>query len=221
MEYSPYHHDMSVRSRRSFRIAVAIALLAALAVAARRPILRTVGHALVVDDPVANADVVVVSQWAGDGGAIEAADLVRTGMADRAAVVGPPVNPGEQELKRRGVSLIDNTDQVVRVLHALGVKNVERIDSVAGTQAESDLLQSWCDERRFRTIVVVSAPDHSRRLRRILRRSLAGHSTNAVIRSARFSVFDPDRWWETRDGLRIGIIELEKLLLDVARHPIS
>jgi hypothetical protein len=36
-----------------------------------------------------------------------------------------------------------------------------------------------------------------------------------------YSEFDPDRWWQTRDGARIGLVELQKLLLDLARHPIS
>jgi hypothetical protein len=39
--------------------------------------------------------------------------------------------------------------------------------------------------------------------------------------SARYSDFDPDRWWGSRGGIRIEIEELEKLLLDVVRHPIS
>jgi len=41
------------------------------------------------------------------------------------------------------------------------------------------------------------------------------------IRSARYSSFDPDRWWTTRDAVRTEIVEIQKLLLDVVRHPIS
>ena len=39
--------------------------------------------------------------------------------------------------------------------------------------------------------------------------------------SARYSDFDPDRWWQTREGTRTGIIEMQKLLLDVVRYPTS
>jgi hypothetical protein len=42
-----------------------------------------------------------------------------------------------------------------------------------------------------------------------------------MVRSARYSAFDPDGWWETRGGIRTEIIELQKLLLDVLLHPIS
>ncbi len=49
---------------------------------------------------------------------------------------------------------------------------------------------------------------------------MKGHQTRVTVRPARHSAFDPDRWWETRDGVRTEIIELQKLLLDVIRYPI-
>jgi hypothetical protein len=50
---------------------------------------------------------------------------------------------------------------------------------------------------------------------------MKGHQTKLTVRCARYSAFDPDRWWETHDGVRIEIEESEKLLLDMLRHPIS
>jgi len=55
----------------------------------------------------------------------------------------------------------------------------------------------------------------------VFRRSLRGHPLSVVVRSSRYSSFDPDRWWETRGGIRTEIVELQKLLLDLARHPMS
>ena len=52
-------------------------------------------------------------------------------------------------------------------------------------------------------------------------RDMKGHSTHVAVRAARYSSFDPDRWWETRGGIRTEIIELQKLLLDVVLHPLS
>ena len=69
---------------------------------------------------------------------------------------------------------------------------------------------------------MVGNPDHSRRLRRV-HRSVKGHQTNvAVSCSTHYSGFDPDRWWNSPDsGIRTEIMESEKLLLDIVRHPIS
>jgi hypothetical protein len=50
---------------------------------------------------------------------------------------------------------------------------------------------------------------------------MKGHPTRVMVQPARYSPFDPDRWWETRDGVRTEIVELQKLMLDVVLHPLS
>jgi hypothetical protein len=50
---------------------------------------------------------------------------------------------------------------------------------------------------------------------------MQGHPTRVTVQPARYSNFDPDRWWETHNGIRTEIIEFQKLLLDVVLHPIS
>ena len=215
---------MNVVWRRWSRILGLIVLLGLVCAmpAVRRAMLRTLGWALVVDEPVGAADIIVVPVWAGAAGAIDAADLVHSRIAGRVAVLAEPPKPAERELTRRGVAYQDETADLAQLLRSLGIANVEVIpDPADGTHEESHVLLSWCDQRHFRSIVVVSAPDHSRRVRRALHRALRGHPTTVAVRSARYSSFDPDRWWTTRDGVRIEIVELQKLVLDVVRHPIS
>jgi hypothetical protein len=91
----------------------------------------------------------------------------------------------------------------------------------AGTTGEGQVLPSWCDQHQFRSIVFVAARDHSRRVRRVLGRVMNGHTTRVMVQPARYSSFDPDRWWETRDGVRAEIVELQKLVLDITLHPIT
>jgi hypothetical protein len=50
---------------------------------------------------------------------------------------------------------------------------------------------------------------------------MKGHPTHVMVRAARYSIFDPDRWWETRDGVRTEIIEFQKLILEMVLHPLS
>jgi uncharacterized SAM-binding protein YcdF (DUF218 family) len=90
-----------------------------------------------------------------------------------------------------------------------------------GTEGEARVLPPWCDQHQVRSIVFVAARDHSRRLRRVLDRVMQGHPTRVTVRPARYSSFDPDRWWETRGGVRTEIVELQKLVLDVVLHPMS
>jgi hypothetical protein len=77
------------------------------------------------------------------------------------------------------------------------------------------------DEHQLRSIALVAAKDHSRRLRQVFERAMKGHPTGVTVQPARYSIFDPDRWWETRGGVRTEIVELQKLLLDVVLHPMS
>jgi uncharacterized SAM-binding protein YcdF (DUF218 family) len=189
----------------------------------RMGVLRAAGRALVVNDPVEPADAIVVMVDAGGAGVLEAADLVHSGVATRVAVFGElPDIAVESEFTRRGVAYENAAARSVRHLHALGVDTVDLISTyVAGSEEEAPVLANWCDQHGFHSIVVVSSSDHSRRIRRMLHRSMKGHFTRVTARSARYSFFDPDRWWQSRRGSRTEVVELEKLLFDIARHPIS
>jgi hypothetical protein len=203
-------------------VAVAVVVASVLAIRPLRvSLLRAAGWALVINEPVGPADVIVVSIDAGPAGALEAADLVRSGIATRVAVFADPPSEEDLEFIRRGIPYDDVAARQMQRLRSLGVHDVEQISRVDGTESEGQVLPRWCDESRLGSIVVVTTKDHSRRLRRVLDRAMQGHATRVTVQVARYSTFDPDRWWETRGGTRIEIIELQKLLLDVVLHPMQ
>ena len=217
--------SMSPRRPRWGRILVVVALAAAAIVAVpsvREPVLRTAGWALVVNEPVAPADIIVISPKSGGAGTLEAADLVQSGIATRVAVFADPPSGEDHEFIRRGLPYEDGAARQIRQLRWLGVTDVVQIPRTdVGTEGEAQVLPPWCDQHQFRSIVVVAARDHSRRLRRVLDRAMKGHPTRVTVRAERYSNFDPDRWWETRAGVRTEIIELQKLVFDVVLHPMS
>jgi hypothetical protein len=187
----------------------------------RVPVLRAAGWVLVVNEPVTSADIVVLSVDSGPAGALEAADLVHSGISKQVAVFSDPPDGADYEFIRRGLPYEDAAARQIGRLRLLDVTSLLEIPRVDGTENEGQVLPSWCDEHQFRSIVVVASKDHSRRLRRVLDRAMKGHPTQVTVRSARYSSFDPDRWWETRGGVRTEISEVGKLLLDVVRHPMS
>jgi hypothetical protein len=148
---------------------------------------------------------------------LQAADLVQAGISKRVAIFTEPPNEVEREFIRRGVPYTGT----MQLLRSLGVTDVEQIPGADGTEGEGLVLPQWCDEHRFESIIVVATNHHSRRLRRVLDRAMKGRLTRVTVQAARYSDFDPDRWWKTRGGIRIEIIELQKLLLDFLLHPIS
>jgi hypothetical protein len=156
-------------------------------------------------------------------GVLEAADLVQGGVSSRVAVFSEPVDTKvEREFARRGISYESAAARSVRQLRAFGVDKVELISTkVAGSEEEGPVLAAWCDQHAFRSVVVVSTSDHTRRLRRILHRSMKGHQTRVTTHCARYSMFDPNQWWQSRHGIRTEVVEVQKLLFDIVRHPIS
>jgi hypothetical protein len=216
---------MIAQRLRWTRVLAVVLLVGAVIVGApptRESLLRAAGWVLLVNEPVEPADIIVVATDADGPGVLEAADLVRRGIATRVAVFADPPGRVDREFIRRGVPYEDEAARLTRQLRSLGVMAIEQLPRAdAGTQGEADVLPGWCDQHQFRSVVVVTTADHSRRLRRVLRRAMRGHPTRVTVRPAPHSEFDPDRWWESRGGIRTEIIELQKLLLDIARHPLS
>jgi uncharacterized SAM-binding protein YcdF (DUF218 family) len=205
-------------------ILVMIALVAAaIAVPSiREPVLRTAGWALVANEPIGPADIIVVSIDSGGAGALEAADLVQSGIAARVAVFADPPSGEDHEFIRRGLPYEDASARQIRQLRWLGVTDVVQIPRTgAGTEGEGQVLPQWCDQHQFRSIVFVAARDHSRRTRRVLDRVMKGHPTRVMVRPSRYSSFDPNQWWENRDGIRTEIVEFQKLLFEAVLHPLS
>jgi hypothetical protein len=190
-------------------------------ITARVSILRAVGHVLIVDEPLRQANLIVVPGWTGDAGAIEAADLIRQGIATEVAVMLNPPDTSVRELVRRGVLGASPADWTVSLLKRLGASSVTLIYCNDGTSAETTCLTAWLGSHDVHSIVVVTLPDHARRLKRLLDRSSRGHGITSIVHVTRYSDFNPDSWWQTRAGLRTGIVESEKLLLDVAMHPFN
>jgi hypothetical protein len=218
---------MRTRGQRWIRIAAAVLLLSMIAMAVpaiRGHILRSLGWALVLRQaPARSADVIVVAIDADGAGTLEAADLVHSGVSKQVAVFAdPPDRIIDREFLRRGKPYEDAAAVSTRQLRSLGIDNIEQIPRrVAGSEEEGEALPVWCDQHQYRSVVVVTTSDHSRRLDRILRRAMKGRPTSVTVQPAHYSTFDPDRWWLTRGGTRTEIFELEKLLLDLVRHPFS
>ncbi len=212
-----------VRRSTLILVLIATAVVAAAAIPATRDAaLRAAGWVLVAHDQMAHADVIVIANDAAGSGALEAADLFREGVAMRVALFARPESLAEREFAKRGIPYDDSTATAEKELRELGITAVERIPGVvAGTNDEGSVLPAWCRQKRYRTIVFVSESDHSRRTRRVLRRAMRGTSTRVIVWYSRYSTYDPNAWWRTRNGIRIAINEYEKLLLDILRHPLG
>ncbi len=166
--------------------------------------------------------MIAIANDARGAGVLEASDLVQSGIANHVILFRLPSNPVGREFARRGIAVSSTTDNALMLLGKLGISQVEVIPwPVTGTEDEARMLQRWCAQRQIHSLVFISTSDHSRRTRRILHRALDPLGVQVALRYSRYSDFDPRQWWESREGLRTGAIELQKLLVDLLRHPLS
>jgi hypothetical protein len=125
--------------------ALALAPFAIVAIhSLRESSLRAAGWALVVDEPVAPADVIVLSIDSDGAGALEAADLVHSGVSKRVAVFADPPSQEDYEFIRRGVPYEDEAARQIRQLRMLGVTDVTQTSKIYGTESEGQMLPQWC-----------------------------------------------------------------------------
>ena len=210
--------------RSKFRIAIVVVLAAAAVVLFVSPVrhfvLIAAGNLLVVADPLAPVDVIVISVDGGAAEVLEAADLVKAGLAPRVAVLAGPQDTVGLEFARRGLPYADRTQVAVQTLHALGVAEAAQVEPrVDGSHSESDLVPLWCERQGFHSAILVVTPDHSSRVRRLLARTAAGHAVRLLVRYSRYSTFRSDSWWQSREGIRMELIGLQKLVADIVNHP--
>ena len=132
-----------------FAIAMAAAAIAAVP-SIRDPLFRSAGWALVVNEPVVPADIIIVSLDSGGAGALEAADLVQSGIANRVAVFIDPPSGEDHEFIRRGLPYEDAGARQIRQLRSLGVTDVVQIPSVV-LEPKAKLRCFGCGATNMRT----------------------------------------------------------------------
>lgn len=213
---------MKLRRAHWLTAFLCVALLTAAIAPIRDALLRAAGNMLVREDSPIHADVIVISVDSGGAGVLEASDLVRRRLAPGVALFADPPNAVDREFLRRGFPYHDAAAERTAELHELGVASVAQIPRVVqGTHDEMSTLGAWCQSHAIRSLMFVSATDHTRRTRRMLRRALGSRGIRVAVIGSKYDHFDPDAWWLSREGARTEIVESQKLLLDVLLHPLS
>lgn len=211
---------MTLRLGRRSKILLLLALVVALgAFVGRSILLQSLGGLLVVDDSLQPSDIAIMTTAIEPAGEIELADLFSQHMANRVGALIPAPSPADRELARRGVT----TDGPGRILAALGVPREAVVLIPAGEGGTTDgmeALAKWCLADGTRRVIVVTAPDHARRVRRALARAFGRGGPEVLVHTVRYDEFRRQDWWQNRRTLRSGLVELEKLVLDYVQHPL-
>jgi uncharacterized SAM-binding protein YcdF (DUF218 family) len=167
-------------------------------------LLFSVGTWLVVEDPLAHSDVIVVLSGRLPERAVEAARVYQAGYAEQ-VWISPPVSPAD-ELKAMKISYLGEDFYNEKVLIAEGVpadaiRILERPD--ANTEAEVRQIAEDLHNLDFHSAILVTSKAHTRRVRTIWRK-LVGSEPQMIVRYANDDTYDGVHWWRhTRDALDV------------------
>lgn len=177
-----------------------VVVLAAILYLARHPILRYAGDFWIVDETPQVSDVIVILSDDNYGAdrASRAAQLFKSGMAPRILASGRLLRPYagiaelmEHDLKALGVP----ANAIVPVTHRA---TNTREEAIADSQAIA--AHGW------KKVLLVTSNYHTRRADYIFERALPAGTELRVV-SAPDSEYDPNTWWQTRNGLKRFLYE--------------
>jgi uncharacterized SAM-binding protein YcdF (DUF218 family) len=178
--------------KRARLFVLAVLILVAVVVA-----FRGAGRWLEREDPLAHADVIFVLSGAMPQRAVEGAKVFAMGYAPE-VWLSRPENPAD-ELAKLGIHFAGEEDYNRQILIYEGVPETAihlLPEQVANTEKELQEVGREMRSRGKTTIILVTSPQHTRRVW-TLWRTLVGGDSKAMVRAAHNDPFDADHWWRT------------------------
>jgi uncharacterized SAM-binding protein YcdF (DUF218 family) len=164
----------------------------------------TVGSWLVVEDPLAHADVIVILSGRLPERAVEAARVYHGGYAEQ-VWISPPIAPVE-DLKAMNISYLGEDFYNEKVLMAQGVPpDAIRVMDHPNANTEAEVRQTVEELRAldYHSVIIVTSKAHTRRVRTIWRK-LVGSEPRMMVRYAQDDSYDGAHWWRhTQDALDV------------------
>jgi uncharacterized SAM-binding protein YcdF (DUF218 family) len=191
-----------VTRRARLRLAVVglTAALVILAVAALPSALRFVGRALVVEDALAAADAVVVVAGGIPTREAAAAGLYRRGWAPLVVLSNNSTPDRVRELIALGVRRFDYQGESRLVLEKHGVPTEAIVAlslPVNTTEEELKLVAEAARARGWRRVILVTSPQHSRRVKLVWTRQASG-GIEGLVAIVKEDDFPEEGWWWKR-----------------------
>ncbi|MGC1618484.1 MAG: YdcF family protein [Candidatus Acidiferrum sp.] len=160
-------------------------------------LLLFVGRWLVIQDPLAKAQAIVVLSGHMPLRAMEAAKLYREGYASR-VLLTYSTEP-RATLAAMGISFFGEDYYDMRILEHEGVPaDAIRVlqPPIVNTADEIAAVSATMAAEKDSTVIIVTSKVHTRRVRILWNRLAAGRG-RVIIRAASDDPFEPGHWWHT------------------------
>jgi uncharacterized SAM-binding protein YcdF (DUF218 family) len=196
-------------ARRLVGLLAGVAILLVAGFFLSGPLLRSMGRWLIVSEPLAPADAIVVVAGGTPGREREAAELFKRGLAPRVIVSRPSMTGGHVALMRFGIRAHTFQEEARLALEKFGVPSeaiVSLTELVPITEAEMRVVHQTAAAAGYRRVILVTSPDHTRRVRMIWTR-LPSNGVHAAVHASTRSGFSADDWWRRRRTFEVVMHE--------------
>ncbi len=181
----------------------------------RVPVLTAIGRYLVVSHPPEKSDLIVCLAGNNVERGLAAADAFKMGLAPKIYIAREELPDGYQELKQRGIHYPESIDLLAMMLKGLGVPETAIIRGdlpSRSTWEEAALVKELAERMRYKSIVLVTSPIHTKRTYFAFRKVMGEKQYRLSIVPSPYSEFKPDSWWQSRKHAREVLWEYQKLL---------
>ncbi len=172
-------------------------------------------RALVVNEPLASADAIVV--FSGSSAYVErtrkAAQLYREGRAPLVLLTNDQTRGGWSSAQQRNPFFVERaTDELIKA--GVPEDSIRIVPGIAETtRDEALIIKDYAASERFRSVLIVTSSYHSRRALGTLRNALLGTEITVGIEPAsERSALHSAIWWVRPEGWRTVGIEFVKLV---------
>jgi uncharacterized SAM-binding protein YcdF (DUF218 family) len=195
-----------LKNKFSTKLLIFIGISLTLGILYSKPLLQSISRALVHEDPLINAEAIVVLVGSTTGNRVKkAARLYNEGFAEKLIFSGFEVYP-----ETYSSTLMKTYAQ------KLGVPDVNIItkntDEEVSTRGESIANLKLLKEHQIKNFILVTSSFHTRRAQLIYEQSIAdlGYDIKLQISPAKDPLVPIDSWWKLRTGLKIIFYEYVK-----------
>jgi uncharacterized SAM-binding protein YcdF (DUF218 family) len=186
---------------------------------------RGAGRWLFREDPLAHADVIVVLSGGLPFRAEGAADVYQQGWAPLVWITKP--DGPQEELAELGVTYVGEEEYNRQAIVHRGAPEaaVQILPGVIiDTQQEIEEISAAMRRTGKRTVIIVTSPEHTRRVRALWQKLAGGNDLTLIVRGASEDPVDLDHWWQnTRDTFSVlrEYLGLMNVWLGLPVHPVT
>lgn len=177
-------------------------------------ILTAIGRNLVVEHEISESDLLVCLSGGNIERGLATAEIYQNGFAPRIFVAPEEPPNGLDVVKSKGIRYPSTIDLLVMLLQELGVPRSAILigDRPSGsTRGEADMIRELVEKEKYRSIILVTSPTHTRRAHLTFRKIFEEKDVRIQVVPTRYSKFSAEEWWKNRKHLQEVILEYQKL----------